>query len=101
MTQLRALTHATDTTIGGFVATFPSGLTKEVIWKSKIPAPDSLRAAKEFTAGILDQLIQSGMVDDAERTNWVSMTAAVQQMVKQFNTRRLEALRALDSSPKH
>lgn len=101
MTQLRALTHATDTAIGGFVATFPSGLTKEVIWKSKVPAPDTLKAAKEFTAGLLAQLIEEGMTDDANRTNWVSMTAAVQALIKEFNTRRMGTLRALDSSPKH
>jgi hypothetical protein len=101
MTQLRALTHATDPKIGGFVATFPSGLTKEVIWKSTTPAPDSLRAAKEFTAGLLDQLLQEGATDDANRTNWASMTAAVQRIISDFGARRLQALKALDPSPTH
>ncbi len=101
MTKLRALTHATDSTIGGFLAEFPSGLKKEVLWKSKVPAPDPLKAAKEFTAGLLDQLLEAGATDDANRTNWASMTAAVQKMVLDFNARRMQALRALDSSPLH
>jgi hypothetical protein len=88
-----------DPTIGGFLITFPSGLSKEVIWQSAVPAPDPLRAAKEFTAGVLDQLLQEGKTDDANRTNWVSVTAAVQKLVVDFNAKRLAALRALDSSP--
>jgi hypothetical protein len=74
-------------------------MVKEVIWKSTVPAPDSLKAAKEFTAGLLQQLLEEGKTDDADRTNWVSVTAAVQRLVMDFNDRRRQALRALDSSP--
>lgn len=101
MTQLRALTYDKDPKVGGFLATFPSGLQKEVLWKSTVPAPDALQAAKEFTAGLLDQLMQEGKHDDANRTNWPSLVAAVQRIVLDFNERRREALRALDSSPLH
>lgn len=99
MAQLRALTSVTDPKVGGFRITFPSGLVKEVIWKSTVPAPDSLKAAKEFTAGLLQQLIEEGKNDDADRTNWPSLVAAIQRMVMDFNERRRAALRALDSSP--
>jgi hypothetical protein len=88
-----------DHKIGGFLVTFPSGLTKEVIWQSATPAPDSLRAAKEFAAGLLQQLIEANAVDDADRTNWPSLVAAIQRIVMDFNERRRTALRALDSSP--
>jgi hypothetical protein len=74
-------------------------MVKEVLWKSTVPAPDSLRAAKEFAAGLLQQLIEEGKVDDADRTNWVSLTAAIQRLVMDFNDKRRQALRALDSSP--
>lgn len=99
MAQLRALTLMQDPTVGGFVITFPSGLHKEVIWQSAVPAPDPLRAAKEFTVGVLDQLLQEGKTDDANRTNWASVTAAVQKMVIDFNAKRLAALRALEEKP--
>ena len=98
MAQLRALTCTQDQTIGGFIITFPSGLTKEVIWQSAVPAPDALRAAKEFTSGVLDQLLQEGKTDDANRTNWASVTAAVQKIVLDFNAQCLARLRALETS---
>jgi hypothetical protein len=101
MTTLRALTCDTDPKVGGFLAVFPSGLKKEVIWKSTVPAPDALQAAKEFTAGLLDQLMQEGKHDDANRTNWPSLVAAIQRIVLEFNERRRTALRALDSAPVH
>jgi hypothetical protein len=101
MTQLRALTHDTDPKIGGFLATFPSGLKKEVIWRSTVPAPDTLKAAKEFAAGLLAQLLEESKNDDANRTNWPSLTAAIQRFVLDFNERRRAALHALDSSPEH
>jgi hypothetical protein len=97
MAQLRALTTMQDPTIGGFIITFPSGLTKEVIWQSQVPAPNALTAAKEFTTGVLDQLLQEGRHDDANRTNWPSVVAAVQKMVLDFNAQRLAALRALEN----
>lgn len=99
MAKLRALTCMQDQTIGGFVIEFPSGLTKEVVWQSAVPAPDPLRAAKEFTVGVLDQLLEEGKTDDANRTNWASVTAAVQKMVLDFNARRLTILRALEEKP--
>lgn len=98
MAKLRALTTMQDPTVAGFLIEFPSGLKKEVIWQSAVPAPDPLRAAKEFTAGLLDQLLQEGKTDDANRTNWPSVTAAVQHFVIDFNARRMEALRALETS---
>jgi hypothetical protein len=101
MTQLRALTHDTDPKIGGFLATFPSGLRKEVVWRSSIPTPDALAAAKEFAAGLLSQLIEENKVDDANRTNWPSLVAAIQRIVLDFNARRRASLYALDSSPEH
>jgi hypothetical protein len=85
-----------DPKIGGFLITFPSGLSKEVVWQSAVPAPDPLRAAKEFTAGVLQQLLEEQRQDDIDRTNWVSVTAAVQKIVKDFGAKRLEALRALE-----
>lgn len=87
-----------DPTIAGFLITFPSGLSKEVIWQSAVPAPDPKRAAKEFAAGVLQQLIDEGKTDDANRTNWPSVVAAVQHLVLEFNARRMEALRALETS---
>ena len=92
MAQLRAITHATDSTIGGFLITFPSGVSEEVIWKSFPPVPDTLAASKETVTQLLDGLLQAGRIDDAERTNWASVTAAVQKLFIDFNERRRSSL---------
>ena len=99
MAKLQPLTCTQDPKIAGFLITFPSGLSKEVLWKSAVPAPDPVRAAKEFAAGLLDQLLQEGRIDDADRTNWPSVVAAVAKIVRDFNEQRLAALRTLDPYP--
>lgn len=83
-----------DPSVGGFVIKFPSGLIKSVAWKSQAPIPDTLEAAKEYTAKLLDSLLVSAHNDDAERTNWVSVVACVQQVINDWNERTRQRLYA-------
>lgn len=41
--------------------------------------------AKECATKLLDQMLKSGYVDDADRTNWPSVVAACQRHVRDFN----------------
>lgn len=65
--------------------TFPSGHAINVHWDSGAPIYPTLDAAKEYAAKVLQTLLDTGRQDDAERTNWASVTAAIQRIVSDFN----------------
>lgn len=71
--------------VGGFAITFPSGACKSVSWKSEAPIQDTLAAAKEYAAAVLQTCLDERRIDDAERTNWSSVTAAVQRVIQDWN----------------
>jgi hypothetical protein len=85
MAQLRRLYSPDHPSHGGFVATFPSGACKSVTWQSTERIVDTLDAAKKYTSELLAAMLKQGLMDDCERTNWASMTAAVQRMVSDWN----------------
>lgn len=72
---------------GGVLCTWPSGRMKALQWESRTPIRDSLAMAKELAAKALDSCMREGRTDDAERTNWASAAAAMQQMVRVWNGR--------------
>lgn len=74
-------------TIGGFKIQFPSGCTKLVHWQSAAPITPELDAAKKYAATVLDGLMREGKNDDVGRTNWASVTAAIQRIVSDWNER--------------
>jgi hypothetical protein len=78
--------------IGGVLCTFPSGRLKALHWRSEHPIHDSMAMAKDLAARALDSCLQEGRADDAERTNWASVAAAMRQMVRLWND-RLEGAR--------
>jgi hypothetical protein len=80
--------------VGGVLAHFPSGKTLTASWVRRAPVIDTLTAAKDTTAKLLQQLIDEGAVDDADRTNWASFTAAVQRVISDWNDKRRNALYA-------
>jgi hypothetical protein len=81
-----------DTEIGGFVCVFPSGATKQVAWKSQAPIQDTLAAAKQYTASLIDHLVKQGLNDDVGRTNWASCVAAIQKVISDWNEQRRKVL---------
>ena len=78
---------------GGFAIRFPSGVTKSVSWRSEAPITETLAAAKQYAAAVLQTCMDERRIDDAERTNWASVTAAIQAIIKSWNEGRRAAIR--------
>lgn len=75
-----------DPDVAGFVVEFPSGTRKSVAWRSKAPITPALDAAKEYAAELLAaRSSEPGGMDDVNRTNWASVTAAVQRIIMDWN----------------
>jgi hypothetical protein len=70
-----------DPFVGGFVARWPSGTTKQVAWRFDRPIYPTLDAAKQYAA----KLIETLSADDRERTNWASAVAAIQKIISDWN----------------
>lgn len=85
-TSLIAL-EGDETEVGGFAIFFPSGRTKLIHWHSLKPITPTLEAAKDYTAKVLEQLLKGDDIGlkDMERTNWVSVAAAIQRIILDFN----------------
>lgn len=83
--------------VGAFAIEFPSKACKSVQWRSEAPIVDTLAAAKEYAAKALQTCLDEGRHDDAERTNWASVTAAVQRVIVEWNAKLREHLYARDS----
>lgn len=77
---------------GGFLVFLPSGATKQVAWHSPKPITPTLDAAKEYTGRVIQQLEEKGMHDDIQKTNWVSVCAAVQRVILDFNDQVTKAI---------
>lgn len=73
--------------VGGFVISFDSGLAKSVVWQSEKIISPALDAAKQYTANVIDELVKANREADVRHTNWVSVTAAVHKLVRDFNGR--------------
>lgn len=70
-----------DSRVGGFVVEFPSGARKSVHWVSEAPFQDSLDAAKQYTAQLVQHCLDRGLIDDLDRTNVPSLVASVQRFI--------------------
>ena len=81
-----------DTFVGGFVVVFPSGTRKNVAWRSEAPIQDTLAAAKEYAAKLVQSMLDEQRIDDLDRTNMVSLVAAIQKIIGDWNSKRREAL---------
>ena len=87
MATLQLLDSPTDPHIGGILFQFPSGASKALHWRSQHPTPASHAVAKELAGKALQDRLDSRAIDDAERTNWVSVVAACGRLVRQWNER--------------
>lgn len=93
MAQLIRL-ESDDPLIGGLAITYPSGTCKSLHWRQEAPITEPLAAAKEYAATLLQERLDGRHTDDAERTNWPSVVAAIQAIVLQWNELRRVALYA-------
>ena len=87
MATLQLLDHPTDKTQGGILITYPSGASKQLAWRSQHPIRDAQAMAKELAAKALQDRLDSRAIDEAERTNWVSVVAACGRLVREWNSR--------------
>jgi hypothetical protein len=71
--------------VGGFFVFFPSGATKQMAWRQVQPIQPTLEAAKTFTGKLIESLQSAGQWDDLNATNWVSVCAAVQRIILDWN----------------
>lgn len=75
-----------DPETAGFIVEFPSGVRKSIAWKSQAPITPTLDAAKSYAAELLAaRSSELGGMDDVNRTNWASVTAAVQRIISDWN----------------
>ena len=81
-----------DTFVGGFVVVFPSGASKSVAWRSEAPIQDTLAAAKEYAAKLVQSMLDEQRIDDLDRTNMPSLVAAIQKIIGDWNSKRRAAL---------
>ena len=87
MATLQLLDSPTDPHIGGVLFQFPSGASRALSWRSKQPIRDVQVMAKDLAARALQDRLDSRAIDDAERTNWVSVVAACGRLVREWNAR--------------
>jgi hypothetical protein len=73
--------------VGGVLAQFPSGKQLQATWRHADQV-DSLATAKRVAASLLDALLRENRHDDANRTNWPSLVAAVQVIIRDWDAKR-------------
>jgi len=81
-----------DTSIGGFIVEFDSGVTKSIDWRQSAPIEPTLDAAKAFTTALIQSLLDGRHMHEVEGTNWASATAAVQKIIVDWNVKRRASL---------
>ncbi len=76
--------ESTDPHAGGVLVVFDSGVAKLVAWRSEAVVP-ALDTAKGLAAQVLEALQRDGKWDEIRDTNWVSVTAAMNKLVRDWN----------------
>ena len=66
---------------------FPSGRRLQAAWRHT-EAVDALATAKRLTAQLLERLLSTNGTADANATNWPSVVAAVQALIRQWDAKR-------------
>lgn len=98
-TSLKRLEGATPE-VGGFIIFFPSGRFHDISWRAIKHIEPSKEAAIAYVGRVvedLNKLSDQGdktADDDLARTNWVSVTAAVQRCILDFNSKLASAISA-------
>ena len=77
--------ESNDVRVGGVVIEWPSGVRKVARWELEAPIVDTLHAAKEYIAAMVQERIDARRPDDVERTNVPSLVAATQKLIIEWN----------------
>lgn len=85
-----------DPEVGGFLIFYPSGKHMTISWRVVKHIEPTKEAALQFVGKIVDDLNKAAAQgtpedrqaaeQDLKRTNWVSVTAAVQRVILDFNS---------------
>ncbi len=83
---------------GGILYVFPSGVRKVADWHqgALIDAPTG---AKALVVQVIQELVDSGHMDDVNRTNVPSLVAATQRIISDWNDRLRVSLGAAAYPP--
>jgi len=95
---------------GGLLIFFPSGRHMTIAWRTVTQITPTKEAALQYTGQIVEELNKvaakegrdSPAEQDLARTNWVSVTAALQRCIIDFNhalSTRVSAKMALEFGP--
>lgn len=81
---------------GGFLLFLPSGKTKVVPWRVTKPITPTLDAAKQFATAVVDSILKAEGIGspDIQHVNWTSVTAAIQRVIIDFNSKLHGAIEA-------
>ena len=86
MANLHLLESPTDPHAGGVLVEFPSGRRLQASWRHDKPL-DVPATSKAIAAHLLNRLLETGATQDANATNWPSLVAAVQALIRQHESR--------------
>lgn len=78
--------------VGGFLCVFDAETSLSVTWVSKAPIGEVLEAAKHYAAVLVDALQKRGRDDLVRWINWASVTAAIAELIRQWNKTRVADL---------
>lgn len=102
-TSLKRL-EGTEPEVGGVIIFFPSGLFHDISWRAVQHITPTKEAAVRFVGQIVEDLnkkaakaegpAREAIEQDLARTNWVSVTAAVQRVIMDWNDKLSSAISA-------
>lgn len=88
--------------VGGLIIFFPSGMFHDLSWRAVTHITPTKEAAVRFVGQIVEDLnrkaaqaegqAREAIEQDLARTNWVSVTAAVQRTILDFNSKLSAAI---------
>lgn len=88
--------------VGGVIIFFPSGLFHDISWRAVTHITPTREAAVRFVGQVVEDLnrkaaqaegqAREAIEQDIARTNWVSVTAAMQRCIMDFNDKLSSAI---------
>ena len=87
MAELHRMEHPTNPKSGGVLFSFRSDLQKIASFTDLREDTDVVALAKDMAARVLQALLDSGEVKEAESVNWVSVVAGVSRHVADAKSR--------------
>lgn len=98
-TSLKRL-EGNEPEVGGLIVFFPSGRHLDLSWRAVQHITPTKEAALQYTGKLVELLNKASdqgdtsADEDLRRTNWVSVTAAIQRIVLDFNSKLSAAISA-------